>query len=779
MFLMVVFVGFAGAEGGSEQPESFDNFSSDDYGAVTLLQRSDGVDTRWRGVHDLLLQRFGIEIDADFLPRDAFNSKFNLLVAAGEIPDMAAGLRSFPIAQFNEWGTAGILYPVDELVDHAPELNNFFEEFPYIKEFATAPDGHLYHVPGGYDSPGYHGTVVRRDLLDEHGYDLDEVEDFVDFRDMLRALQDASNGAPVLGTLQGVQELLELPFRALGMDDARNLTFNDESGEFYYPFGSDEAYFAVDWLRNLYADGIIDPEAFSSPARSTTGYFDRYTAMLYGSVHLAYHYEHQAGLSGYPIDLEAVRPPAIKGTRSAWRTPRVITHPEVVLNRQLADEKAEAIMRMLDWLRTDEGYASSLYGVRGENWEFVDGVPRQINPLTAGAAGPHIGSFALRLSRKLWDLRNPWVDEQMKADFLPKYLPLFGRPVYPELLFAPEEARAAQDRLHEMNELVFRWYLRMIVGAVPMSDWPLFLDELETYDVDGLEQDYNEPLFRQTNFIASGGAVGSGGTSSKSSTAQSSTSETSTTDSIDWAKGALPTPTSLMIIDTAKLLPFGEDSIKLAEADGRLSDMLDRAGYRERGYYTIADGYLVVTSMDVYNCNTHKRIRDMGALSVLVTIAKEKLAEAYDTLTEQAQDRELFARLLERVTNDFNLEIEECARLLMFAIENGNLKPDSDALTGIELYQVLNRSLSSGLPSMPTDVAEKDYPQPAETKKPKFKVTFLVYQFETPRADSEQPSSIRFVPSHSNNKPCAYEHLIGAGLRRLVTWNQRLSLAGC
>ena len=607
MFLMVVFVGFAGAEGDSEQPDPFDNFGSDDYDPVTLLQRSDGVDTRWRGLHDLLLQQFGIEIDADFLPSSDFNSKFNLLVAAGEIPDIVAGFRSVPIGQFNDWGTAGVLYPVDELMDHAPELNSFFEEFPYIKEFATAPDGHLYHVPGGYDSPGYYGTVVRRDLLDDFGYDLDEVEDFADLRDMLRTLQNAGNGAPVLGTVQGLPDLLELPFRALGMDGARNLSFNGESRKFYYPFVSDDAYFVVDWLRELYEDGIIDPEAFISPARSTKSYFDRYPAMLYGSMHLAYHYEHQAQLSGYPIDLEAVRPPSIQGNRSAWRTPRVVTHPEVVLNRRLADEKAKAIMGMLDWLRTDEGYASSLYGVRGENWKFVDGVPRQINPSTIGAPGlqaPNTGSFGLGLSRKLWELRNPWVDEQMEDDFLAKYLLLFDRAVYPEILFTLEDARAAQDLLHELNELVFRWYREMIVGDTPMSDWPLFLDELQRYGVDRLEQHYNEAPYRETDFIASGGAIrtGSGGnTSSKSSNAQSSTSETSTPDSIDWAKGALPTPTSLMKIDTGKLLPFGKDSTKLADADARLTTTLDRAGYRERGYYTIPNGYLLVTSMDVSN----------------------------------------------------------------------------------------------------------------------------------------------------------------------------------
>ena len=183
--------------------------------------------------------------------------------------------------------------------------------------------------------------------------------------------------------------------------------------------------------------------------------------------------------------------------------------------------------------------------------------------------------------------------------------------------------------------------------------------------------------------------------------------------------------------------------------------------------------------MDVYNCTSLKRIRDMGAFSVVVDIAREKLAEAYDALTKQAQDRDLFTRLLEVVGAEHNLEIEECVRLMMFAIENGDLKPDSDSLTGLELYQVLERSLSSGSPSMPSNIEKENYPQPVDTEQPQFKVTFLVYQFETPRADPDQLSSIRFVDPHSENKPCAYEHLTGAGLKRLVTWNQRLSPAGC
>ena len=795
IFLVVVIVEFAGAEGDSERPAPFDNFSIDDYGPVTLLQRSDAVDSSWSGMQNLLLHRFGIEVDAAFLPSSDFNDKFNILVSAGDIPDMVAGFRSVPIRQFNDWGAAGILYPVDELMDHAPALSTFYEEFPYIKEFAIASDGHLYHVPGGYDAPAYYGTVVRRDLLDEFGFDPDQVDDFADFRDMLRTLQDASNGAPVLGTLRGFPDLLELPFRAFGMDSARGLSFDDESREFYYPFASDEAYYVVDWLRELYADGIIDPEVFSNQVLSTADYFNRYPALLYGSVPLAYHYEQQAQLNGYPIDLEAVQPPSIQGTQSAWRTPRVVTHPEVVLDRQLVDGKAQAIMAMLDWLRTDEGYASSLYGVRGEDWDFVDGVPRQTNPFTTGAAGlqvPNTGSFAVGLSRKLWELRNPWVDKQMQEDYLSKYLQLFDRTVYPELLFTLEDARAVQPLLRELEQLVFQWYGAMIVGATPMSDWPLFLDELRRLGLDLLEQQYNQTPYRETpyretpyretpyresDYFASGGRVTAMGvnTSSKSSNAQSGAAKTGTKDRIDWANGALPKPTSLMVIDTRKLLPFGKDSIELFEADVRLRSMLNKAGYRERGYYSIPKGFLLVTSLDVYNCNTLRRTRDMGVFSEVVDAAKKKLAEVYGDLTAQAQDRELFTRLLEAVAVEHNLGIEECVRLLMFAIENGKLNLQSESLTELELYNVLDEALSSGTPYMPPKMEKETYPQPKDVDQPRFKVTFLAYQFEK----SQQPSRIRFVDAQSENKPCAYKHLIGAGLGRLVTRNQRWSTTGC
>ena len=308
--------------------------AADEMVTVTLLQRQDplGVgDFRTRGLYQVILDRFALDVEARLMANQPFREQFKLIIAAGDMPDMLAGVSRTTIDELNQWGTDGLLYPVDTLMHVAPELQRFYAQYPDAADYNTAPDGHTYNIPGGYDTPiFYHGTAVRKDLLDSVGFDLDGVKDFDDYLDMYRALMEANDGKPVMSTRSGVGGLMALPTKAVGLDGPSTISFDDEADRFFFPYTSDAARFAVGWVRQLYEEGILHADALIHGEDDWEPDMGElvYPALFHDCVFCftynneeRYKREHPESMSNFV----AVKPPEYQGELQPWRNRRVGT----------------------------------------------------------------------------------------------------------------------------------------------------------------------------------------------------------------------------------------------------------------------------------------------------------------------------------------------------------------------------------------------------------------------------------------------------------------------
>lgn len=504
--------------------------AADDVVTVTLLQRQDplGVgDFRTRGLYQVILDRFNLDIEARLMANEPFREQFKLIIAAGDMPDMLAGVSRTTIDELNQWGTDGLLYPVDTLMHVAPELQRFYAQYPDAVDYNTAPDGHMYNIPGGYDTPiFYHGTAVRKDLLDSVGFDLDGVKDFDDYIDMYRALMEANDGKPVMSTRSGVRGLLALPMKAVGLDSPSTISFDDEADRFFFPYTSDDARFAVAWVRQLYEEGILHPDALIHGEDDWEPDMGElvYPALFHDCVFCftynneeRYKREHPESTSNFV----AVKPPEYQGALQPWRNRRVGTGLEIILNAELPEWKAERIMGMLDWFRGEEGHAVSILGIEGEDWVLLDGLPRQ---LYARAGNEYVFpeewqskvksaeefeawnenwgyiKFAGDVAQKAWQLGGQHLKNadtnKFVNDYVPKYSQVYAKSPSPRITFNEEEAEEIPSLRNALNTAAYEWVAKAIVGQVDMAEWDDFQGQLQALGLERYEEIYNAAYAR-------------------------------------------------------------------------------------------------------------------------------------------------------------------------------------------------------------------------------------------------------------------------------------------
>ena len=79
------------------------------------------------------------------------------MMAEDDMPDIATAAQ-FTLAQVSGWGADGYLLPINEYLEHMPNLAAFFESHPDYKAACTSPDGNIYGL--AYISEDIYNNVI-------------------------------------------------------------------------------------------------------------------------------------------------------------------------------------------------------------------------------------------------------------------------------------------------------------------------------------------------------------------------------------------------------------------------------------------------------------------------------------------------------------------------------------------------------------------------------------------------------------------------------------------
>lgn len=296
---------------------------------------------------------------------------FTLMAASGQVADIVCWDNN----QIRELAQQGAFLALDELMDHAPHIQAFFEANPEIKAHVTAADGHIYTIPYIPDGEAAQGWYIRKDWLDKLG--LEEPTNAQELHDVLLAFKEKDPN--------GNGQADEIPY--FNRDGSPKTVFAD----FAQLWGAKETWYVEDGkvkygpyepaykeayknLAQWYKEGLIDQEIY------TRGKTARDVLLKENKGGMTHDWFASTSLYNSSPDvvegfnLSAILPPKDVHGKSYERTVRSKLHWS---GWAIAASNPDpvATMKYFDFFFTEEGRRLSNFGVEGETYTMDDGKP--------------------------------------------------------------------------------------------------------------------------------------------------------------------------------------------------------------------------------------------------------------------------------------------------------------------------------------------------------------------------------------------------------------------
>jgi putative aldouronate transport system substrate-binding protein len=450
-------------------------------------------------------EQTGVTIEWMLAPsgQDA-NQALNLLMASGDYPDVI--MYALTPSQQMLYGQQGILIPLNDLIEeHGTWTKKVFEEFPTIEEAVTSPDGTIYGLPEANQC--YHCSMAQKmwvyqPWLDALGLEMPTTTE--EFQAMLTAFktQDPNGngkadeipltGAPSENIWNGQMDSFLMNAFTLTPIETDRLTLTD--GTVTPAYTQPEFREGLRYLRALYADGLIAPEAFTQTADQLLSQGLQDTVIV-GAVNTA--------LSGYVAEWgserngEYVVVPPLEGPNGLRTTPFVSVYGGGRFFITSAAENPEVALRFADALYIPEVEMQAIFGKEGVNWRWaeegevsIEGNPAVFATLPAPSDTPAHGWDQINNSyRPNWfrlaEVRKNELDVEVVLYEQTKKMEPYAQDMssaVPPLFFTTEQAQELADLEATITRYVEEMIARFTTGDADIENdaaWDEFQTTLE------------------------------------------------------------------------------------------------------------------------------------------------------------------------------------------------------------------------------------------------------------------------------------------------------------
>lgn len=344
-----------------------------------------------------LEKRTGLDIDWELWPTDGYAQQCQLTFGSGEYPDaMEVWWSSWP-NQFIELIEDGVVQPVDDLIAaNAPNVQVTRSDSDYY----DYGDGQKWAIPCRVLEDGNtYCVVIRQDWLDKLGLPVPTSSE--EYFNTLQAFQEHAEeltGNPDAIAAHGACTtyfgncLTEYVFSENGFQKA----WNDVDGTMVYYINMPGYKNAMRTLRKFFQAGLIEPEYLLMNR-------DQFLDKLYTNVYGAFDYSTDIldpaitswtkGLyDAVPEARLTVIPPfADENGETHLRTVGQSIQCVVFENA----EHPENVMKLLNYLATEEGMLLTQFGIEGEHWQYDEnGNPQSLLTTDEERAAVGTGSYA-------------------------------------------------------------------------------------------------------------------------------------------------------------------------------------------------------------------------------------------------------------------------------------------------------------------------------------------------------------------------------------------------
>lgn len=326
-------------------------------------------------LYEKMKKDFGIEWDITWVSSSDYATKFQTVLASGDIPDVVV--------------STNLLDPV---LNQSIADGMFADLTDYLGDFSKYPNLIKYSTENAFNYVKYNGKImgiprnraalemliyVRKDWMDKFGYTVDQIKTVWDWKDMIVDIarrdpdgngKDDTVGFAAFGYNLSDGYLSDNMASAFGAYNAQK----DEDGGMYYFELTDGWIDYIQFAHELYKEGAVSKE-FSVLSLSEAN--DMFTAGLAVSFcrtgTWAWSYEDNWKKNLGLENAEVIGLPYLKGTNNnttAVQTTGV--YGAYFINSELDDYKVRKLLNFYDKTCNEEWHTYAFYGIEGRDYEI-------------------------------------------------------------------------------------------------------------------------------------------------------------------------------------------------------------------------------------------------------------------------------------------------------------------------------------------------------------------------------------------------------------------------
>lgn len=490
----------------------------------TELYFEDGLEFTWMRVETsqqkmaidapvikYIKEKLNVTINLQPIPEADYETKRKTVLASNTMPDVMDRLTNEEVGKY---GGIGMFYNLSEHVDKMP---NYYA-------LVTAPDRNLesnkFLVDGNMYSfrileynrvPVAPAGVIRVDLLEEQNIPMPTT--WAELYDAMLKIKEKHPDMYAFSQRQannGTNNLIGQFAYPLGtggfptFNRTRGMYYEPEQDAYIYGPTSENFTAVVEFMRNAYADGLLDPDY---AATTQDQVFEKLS-----NNKLFFHYDNNSHAArvfnpalaeidpNYRFDLLPPLENSFGGTRALAYERDWGNH--LVINSQNPD--ADKIMQVIDWFFSEEGMMITNFGVEGIDYDLVDGVPVMqdwIIEKTTGASDHfmaiqgELGVGLHGMGRYIDEATYKQVSDPLMIEMGERIAGWIGDGLVQHLPnwppFTEEETERIVDLEIALGNIFDQEIDAFITGARSMDEWPVLVESLKNAGVAELEEIFN------------------------------------------------------------------------------------------------------------------------------------------------------------------------------------------------------------------------------------------------------------------------------------------------
>ncbi|MBQ3667897.1 MAG: extracellular solute-binding protein [Clostridia bacterium] len=445
-------------------------------------------------VDQLVEEMFNVKLNVRYVPATDAQTVFNTMMASKEVNTLVQYTFADLDKYSNAWATLN-----DYIIGKYENLEAAYFDDPFIYAQTAMENGDVKILSTLYSQKLGDILLVRGDILDKYDIDINDIHTKEDWRDLLEQIHEDEPDMVPYGTRYlrpGLTNRLAFGWSGINED------FFVEDGEVKFGATDPRFYEVIEWLRDLYADGLIDVDF---PTSNTPVWQEKvigrgiflthdnpssrmdWAAAQWRSLGIEDRYympvapiQPEEGVTGYTV----FQYPSFQ---DSW-----------AISREASPEVIDRLMQIFDYGFTEEGYVLYNWGIEGVYFDYnEDGLPvmrPEYGDFSQGNKGIAL-CFPRRVYNGVTFSTNPRVKDaqEMYVDgglIIPNYIQML---------------RLTEDELKVYNTLYpdIQTYMSenldaFIMGTKELNEetWQEFVSKFDTLGLADVLAAYNQALER-------------------------------------------------------------------------------------------------------------------------------------------------------------------------------------------------------------------------------------------------------------------------------------------